>query len=270
MADLSDRARPGVQYPERMQGASPQVEIPVQAEDVARYRRRVVAWCCVTATVAIAIAAWVYQRNVDPIHAMESYGDAVRLFRIARYNQAIIALDRTFAVKPAFADAYLLRGRAYAAESKTEQAIRDLTRVLELRPNDMGARLDRALAYLDGKDYRGAIADAAAAIQIDPASGHAYNLHGSAVRALGNPPKALEDFTRAVELDPNVDNYYQRAETYQLIGEHRLAIADLSQVIKFEPDEAPAYFARAKSRAAIGDLAGAKADFQQGCLIAGR
>ncbi len=267
----SDRgARPGVQYPERMQSASPQVEIPVSAEDVAHRRRRIFIYCSVAALLTIAIGAWIYKRNVDSIYAMESYDDAVHSFRIARYHHAILALDRAVALKPQFADAYLLRGRAYAADSNIEPALRDLTTALQLRPNDTAALLARAGAYLNQKDYHGAIADTTAALHNNPALNQAYNLRGCAVRALGDAGKALEDFHRAVELDANVDNYYQRAATYQLLDQHHLAIADLNQVIKFKPDQAPAYFARSKSRKAIGDLNGAIADYRQGRLIDSR
>ncbi len=114
------------------------------------------------------------------------------------------------------------------------------------------------------------MADADQAIAIDAKAARAYNLRGLVIRTMGDPRKALENFTRAVELEPNEDNYYQRGATYQLLGEHRRAIADFDQVIAFKPDQAPAYFARAESRRAIGDLSGAAADHKQGLIIDGR
>jgi len=246
------------------------IEIPVQPEDVARRRRRILISCCAAALLAIAIASWIYKRNVESLRAMESYDAAVRLFRIARYNQAIIALDLTIGLKPDFADGYLLRGRAYAGDAITELAIRDFTKVLEIRPSDTAARLARTSVYIDRKDYHSAIADATAVLAIDPSLSQAYNFRACAVRALGDPKKALDDFNRAVQLNQNVDNYYQRAATYQILGEHRLAIADLDQVIDLRPGQAPVYFARAKSRQAAGDLRGADADYRLGILYTSR
>ncbi len=256
------------------QSTSPQIRIPVQAADVTRRKRRIVTYCIAAFLAIAAISAWIYKRSVDPIHAMESYDSAVLLFKAARYSQVIIALDRTIALKPNFADAYLLRGRAHAGQGDAEPAVRDFTSVLRLRPNDVQALLLRAAASMDQKDYRSAIADATAVMQIAPQNrketSQAYNLRGSAIRGLGNPQKALEDFDRAVDLDPSVDNFYQRAATYQQLGEHRLAIADLTQVLKLNPDEAPAYYARSSSRAAIGDLKGAKADRKEGLRLNSR
>jgi hypothetical protein len=54
------------------------------------------------------------------------------------------------------------------------------------------------------------------------------------------------------------------------MGEHRSAIADLDQVIVLIPRSPMGYLARAKSRAALGDLAGARSDRETGRLLEGR
>lgn len=249
---------------------APLVLVPVSAEDVARRKRRIVLSCVAAALVAAGIAGWLYKRSVDPLHAKESYDAGVRLLQIARYNQAILSFDRTIALEPGFADAYLMRGRSYAGDGRTERAIADFTTAVQLLPNDTRPLLDRALAYLDLKDFQNAIRDASHAIELNPKLGDAYNLRATAVRSLGDPQKALSDFNRAVELDPNADNYFQRGATYQMLADHKDALADFDRVIAMKPDEAPAYFARSESRRALGDLKGAAADHLQGRIIDGR
>jgi len=249
---------------------SPLVLVPVTAEDESRRKRRIRIGIWSAAIVVLAASAWLYKRSVDPVHAHESYDSGVRLLKIARYDQAILAFDRAALLKPDLTDAYFMRARAYVALSKNDEAVRDFTRVIEQRPADALAYIERGLAYLETKDLQPALTDANRAIEIDANSGRAYNLRGLVIRAMGSPEKALESFTRAVQLAPNEDNYYQRGSTYQLMGEHRKAIADFDQVIAFKPGEAPGYFARAESRRAIGDLKGAKADHLQGRIIDGR
>jgi tetratricopeptide (TPR) repeat protein len=97
----------------------------------------------------------------------------------------------------------------------------------------------------------------------------AYNLRATAVRATGDPSKALADFSRAVELDPNLDNYFQRAATYQLLNDHKRAVADFDQALALAPDQPHTYYARAQSRAAIGDVKGAQEDIRTGRKIDG-
>ena len=49
------------------------------------------------------------------------------------------------------------------------------------------------------------------------------------------PRKAIEDFSKAVELEPNLDNYFQRASTYQGLGDHARAIADFNKALEEDP-----------------------------------
>jgi len=250
--------------------SAPLILIPVTAEDEARRKRRIVLSCWAAALIVAGTAGWLYKRSVDPLHAMESYDAGVRLLKIARYSQAILSFDRAVNLKPDLADAYLMRGKAYVGEAKTERAIADFGKAIELRPNDARALLERAAAYLDLKDFQSAIQDTERALRIDPKLAEGYNLRGTAWRGLADLQKALADFTRAVELAPDADHLYQRGATYQLLGDHKHAIDDFTQVIAIEPGASPSYFARAESRRAIGDMQGAKADHTQGRIIDGR
>src|SRR5437879_7302242 len=132
----------------------PLILIPVTAEDVARRKRRLWGAIGAAAAVVILVVALIYKRSVDPIQAQESYDAGVRLLKIARYNQAILSFDRTIALQANFADAYMLRGKAYVGEAKTDRAIRDFTKVIELRPADPKAMLERGAAYLERKDFQ--------------------------------------------------------------------------------------------------------------------
>jgi tetratricopeptide (TPR) repeat protein len=192
------------------------------------------------------------------------------LFAGTRYDQAILSLDRAIALKPSFPDAYLLRARCRLRSYDAAGAIPDFTKAIKLRPRDAGALLDRGGSYLELKNYSAAIADASAALEIETGVAAAYNLRGRATRDGGNPQKALEDFTRAVEIMPSGANYYPRAATEPLMGEHKLAIADFDQAISYTPDMAEGYFARAESERAIGDMEAAKRDHQRARIIDGR
>jgi len=249
---------------------APLVLIPVTAEDDARRKRRIGIFIGTGVVIVLAATGLIYKRSVDPIHARESYDSGLRLFKIARYDQAILSFDRATELKPDLADGYLMRGRAYVAVAKTENAIQDFTRVTELRPSDGHAFVERGFAYLELKDHQSALADANHALTVDSRLASAYSLRGQIVRAMGDPAKAIEDLTRAVALDPNQDNYYQRGATFQTLGQHRSAIADFDQVIAFDPGSPVGYFARAESRRALGDLAGAKADHLLGRTIDGQ
>jgi tetratricopeptide (TPR) repeat protein len=244
--------------------------VPVSAEDFASRKRRIVsAWMGAALLVAV-LAAWAYRHSVDPVNAQRSVEEGRRLFKATRYTEAILSFDHALALKSDLPDAYLLRGRANAALSRLDPAVQDFTKVIQLRPGDPEAFVERAEARLWQENYQGVIADCREALARDPRIALAYSLRGIAVRQAGAPRQALEDFSRAVELAPDESSYFQRAATYQMLGEHTLALADLDQVIALKPDGSQGYFARAQSRRATGDLAGADRDRRQAMLLDGR
>jgi tetratricopeptide (TPR) repeat protein len=248
----------------------PVIFIPVEAEDLARRHRRRLTTVWLITIILVGTAGFYYKRSVDPIHAQESYESGVRLLKIARYSQAILAFDRAISLKPDLADAYLMRAKALVADNQTERSFGDFSQTIEMRPNDPQPLIERGLAYIELKDYQAAIGDANAAIALDTNLAKAYNLRGTAVRAMGNLQGALADFDRAVNLTPDENNYFERGTTYQMLGDHDKAIADFTEMIAFHPDEAAGYFARAKSKRAIGDLQGAEQDHLTGRIIDGR
>jgi tetratricopeptide (TPR) repeat protein len=244
--------------------------IPVSGEDVFRRRRRLALTALFLTLLSACGILFAYRRSVDPLHAQQSYESGVRLLGIARYNEAALAFDRAVGLRPEFADAYLMRGKAYAGESETDQAIADFTRTIALHPGDTRAWVARGAAYLDLKKFSLAFDDADHAVALDRRLAAAYNLRGLAARAMGDSRRALADFDSAVDLAPDEDNYYQRAATYQMLDQHARAIPDLDRVVDLRPDAPWGYLARAESRRAIGDVEGAQADQSRARDIAGR
>lgn len=250
--------------------AGPTPLVPVSAEDYASRRRRIVsAWIAAGVLISL-LSIWVYRRSVDPLEAQTSLEEGRRLLKATRYTEAILAFDHAVALRSELVDAYLLRGRARMDLTLLDPAIEDFTTVIRLRPEDAEAFVDRAAARLAQENYPAVIADCGAALARDPRLAPAYSLRGVALRQTGNPQQALQDLSRAVELAPDEANYFQRAATYQMLGQHQLALADLDQVIALKPDDPQGYFARARSRRAVGDTAGANGDHRQALRLDGR
>ena len=254
---------------ERVAAEDPLGMIPVMPEDVARVKHRKILIGVTAGLVLVAAAGIMYKRMADPRNAREAYDAGLRLMAATRYEQAALNFSRVIDLKPDFADAYRMRGRVFVAEYSPDPAIQDFTKVIQLDPSDAMALVERGFARLDKKDYSNAIADADRSIALDPKLARAYNLRGTAERASANPSQAIADFTQAVQLEPGLENYFQRASTYQLLHQHRLAIADFTSAVLADPQQPHIYFARALSKAALGDAAGAKDDIETGRKIDG-
>jgi tetratricopeptide (TPR) repeat protein len=244
--------------------------IPVTAEDMARRKRRKVLTWVASIVAVLAISGWIYKRSTDPLRAQASFDAAQKLFAVARYNEAIVACDRTIALKSDFVDAYILRGRSHVVLSEPERAVPDFTKAIELRPRDPQAALERARAYIDEQNYTAAISDVASALALDRKLARASNVRGTALRALGDTKGAIAEFGRAAELEPNSDNFYQRGATYQMLGDHRNAILDFTSAIAWSPDQPQAYFARAESERDLGEKEKAEKDHSYGRYLDSR
>jgi tetratricopeptide (TPR) repeat protein len=251
------------------QPGKPVVLIPVPAEDVVRRQRRKTVLLVAVAVAAIGLGWYVYRRTVNPVDSKQAYADGMNLFRANRYEQATLNFSRAIDLNADFADAYRMRGRAYAAIGKPYSAVPDFTKVASLQPKEAGVLVERGFAYLDEKDLIHAMADSTGALALNNKLARAYNLRATVERSMGEGARAIEDFSHAVELDPNLDNYFQRAATYQALGDHQRALADYDQALAISPSAPHTYFARAQSKAALGDSKGAQEDIQVGRKIDG-
>jgi tetratricopeptide (TPR) repeat protein len=250
--------------------SEPLILTPVSAEDFARQKRRRMLILLGAALLVALVVGYIYKRSTDPLRAREAYDAGERLLKIARYPQAILSFDRAISLQADYPEAFLMRGKARATMSDTDRAIDDFTQAIALRPNISPAYLERASAYLGLRKFQLSLDDCTKAISIDAKMSAAYNLRGMVLRTMGKTEEALEALNKAVEIDPNLDNLYQRGATYQLLGNHKAAVKDFDLVVSFNPYSAQAYFARAESKRAMGDEAGAKRDHQRGRVLDGR
>jgi tetratricopeptide (TPR) repeat protein len=113
--------------------------------------------------------------------------------------------------------------------------------------------------------------------RLRPLAARLYYLRGNFHRHFGNMSgdrreyqAAVDDFTRAIELDPAFSAAaYNRGVLYwrELQNWHR-AIRDLTRVIELAPDRYEAWFNRAIAYHQRGDLAAAIADLEHYLTIA--
>ncbi len=202
----------------------------------------------------------IYQRLASSDDGRKAMNAGEQMLRAGRYAEAITAFDLALASDKGLTNAYLLRARAYAAMNRPEAAILDFTKVTQLQPGSAVAFVERAAVHLGAEEYPAVIADCSEALRRDPELSYAYMLRGMAWRETDKLSRSLEDFDHAVELAPTMETYFQRAVTYQSLGEHPKAVADLNQVVSFVPSSPMGYRARARSREAMGDAPGASSD----------
>lgn len=142
-----------------------------------------------------------------------------------------------------------------------QEAITGLTRSINIYPLAK-AYVERGFAhrYLNQQDL--AAADLKTATDLDPNSARAFSGLGSIYRDRGDSRRALEEYTRSIQISSNVDALFERGEVYETLGEHQKAIDDFSSAIEIMRDAPYIYRARAMAEVNMGQTAKAEQDRQ--------
>ena len=95
-----------------------------------------------------------------------------------------------------------------------------------------------------------------------------YWLRGNLQREAGNLNSALDNYAKAISLNPaDGDSYYNRGKIFDELGNPKAAIPDYSKAIALNPKLPDAYNNRGWARFETGDTAGAIVDFDTAISI---
>ena len=146
----------------------------------------------------------------DESLAKEYYELGEKLRNAKKYSEAIDEFSKAIKLKPNYADAYHVRGIAYAQLGKYDDAIRDYNKAIQINPKFAMTYLNRGNTYRDLKKYGESPRDYNQAIEIDPNCSEAYSnrgwLYEDAFEELELAFEELElafaDYKKALECDP--------------------------------------------------------------------
>lgn len=197
----------------------------VSREQIRRRRRLVGA---ATGVILGSGTAWGIYSYADtaPQRADHELQAGVRMMGSGRYRTAVACFDRALRIRPQLAEAYLNRGLAHRDLEETQAALEDFDQAFDL----------------------------------DPAMARACDERGRIYRDRGDARRAMQEFSKSIEIAPSVDEYYQRGEMYESMGEHQKAIDDYTEAVAEMRDAPYVYRARALARQNLGDDQGAAAD----------
>jgi tetratricopeptide (TPR) repeat protein len=152
---------------------------------------------------------------------------ASNYFADQKYEEALSAYERIFALSTPNARLYVERARVFAALERNDEAISDLGCALAL-DNEMAlAHLNRGIIYESLGELPSSIADLDRAIEINPNVALAYKRRGGVHLKLNNCASALTDFNTAIDLAPNDGvSFLGRAITHTFVGNFLEAMAD--------------------------------------------
>ena len=107
----------------------------------------------------------------------------------------------------------------------------------------------KGLKLSELRKYEKAIEDATKAIDLDPNQPNNYNIRGEVYYELNEFEKAIEDASKLIDLDPNEPhNYNLRGKAYCELKEFEKAIKDANKAINLKSDEPRFYQLRADAK----------------------
>jgi len=199
---------------------------------------------------------------------------------LGQKERAIQEFNKAIEMNPRLSQAYYNRGFAYYLLKQYERAILDFNKAIELNPKYAMAYNNRGLAYNQLKQYKKAVQDFSSAIQICTnltqykqsiqSTNYSaerinyqmlYARRGGAYYNLGQYEQAVQDYSKAIEIDPNwIMHYRRRAEAYKALKRYDKAIQDYNKVIQrlILPEF---YYSRGECYQALGETEKAQADF---------
>lgn len=169
------------------------------------------------------------------------------------YDLAITDFTKAIEINPKNSSAYFKRALARRYKADKTQAIKDYGKAIDLEPTNTGAFIARGNIFADEKEYKKAISDFSQAIKIKPeylsyyyrgdAHMQEHLLHARGlpkVGASGHRNRAIEDFTSAININPEgfgaagANIYGKRAYLYFLRHEFDKSWQDIHSAEAFE------------------------------------
>ncbi|RJR35858.1 MAG: tetratricopeptide repeat protein [Desulfobacteraceae bacterium] len=125
-------------------------------------------------------------------------------------RSALSDYSRCIRIRPQDPEPYSGRAYVYGRLRRNEEAVEDYSRALRIDPNRVIDLLNRAVTYHSMKLLEKAEADYDAVVRLQPENGRAYFYRARLHEERGRSREALNDATRAVELDPGNKEYVDK------------------------------------------------------------
>jgi tetratricopeptide (TPR) repeat protein len=170
----------------------------------------------------------------------------------------LVMVSTDYGAQPRTAGAHLDRGILFAGRNDFEQAIEEFTAALNLDRNLSTAYMLRGRALFAGVSKVIAVGDNFSGVSTYSTGGKVSSAQQQVFE------KAIADFTQAIRLDPNnALAYGERGNAYADKGDYDRAIADHTRTIKLDPNNAAAYSNRGLAYYYKVDYDRAIADYTQ-------
>lgn len=187
-------------------------------------------------------------------------------FLVRQYQKGIDYVNKALKADPAIAKAYYIKGSIYSESGDTTRAISSLETAVEQDNNYGDAFYDLGLIYAAKKNPI-AMEYYNSALRVDPANQLALYARAKLLQDLGKTDEAIAEYQSIAGKFKTCDNcYYNLGALYlEVKKEPKKALDYFTKALELNPNYAAAYFARGYAYSKLGDKESARADYKM-CL----
>ena len=187
-------------------------------------------------------------------------------------EQALGDLEQALAINPNLVTALIFKGEIVAFQTNPDwQAALDAySQALAVNPNDPDVLNNRCGAYFALGDLAKANADCTKGLEVNPRSASLYNARGNIRLAQDNYEGAIQDYSRAIDINNetadqrrNQAAYSNRASARFQLRDFQGALNDLNRALEIKPDAAEDYYKRGLIQVAMDDRESGRADLEK-------
>src|SRR5882672_3614394 len=187
--------------------------------------------------IAAVEAAALYQPASD-----ESLSDlAITYFEAGLFDRALQPLNKAIALNPQSPSAHSMLGKTYFALREYEKAAAELKVALEFGSNDFDTSFTLAIAYLQQRQFTEARRVFDWMLQHFGDQPELHVVIGRAFRVAGRLPEAIDEFKKAIALNPRLARVHDNLALAYLMNEGASRLVDAEREFKTElisnPDE---------------------------------
>jgi tetratricopeptide (TPR) repeat protein/WD40 repeat protein len=181
--------------------------------------------------------------EVSPRHPADHVTRAWAHYERGEFDRAVAACTEAIRQQRRYPEAYYCRALAYARKGAREAALASCEEMVRLNPDSLGCYADRAEVRAALGDVEGAVAGYGEVIRRAPEDLHGY-LRRSPVHLQAKRPRAaLADLAAAIELDPAnaAAAYCARGLMRTELRDYGGAVLDLAAAVQLDPKNARLY-----------------------------
>ncbi len=187
--------------------------------------------------IAALEAATLYQPTSDET----LLGLAIAYFEAGLFDKALAPLNKAIAINPQSAGAHSMLGKTYFARREYDKAAAELKAALEFGATDFDTSFTLAIAYLQQRQFAEARPVFDWMLQHFGDRPELHVVIGRAFRVAGRLPEAIDEFKKAIVLNPRLPRVHDNLALAYLMNEGASRLLDAEQEFKTElasnPDE---------------------------------